>query len=47
MPQNSPVTVEVDLLSEMSCDPVTFNDVCGVYLWTHPGQFDLDNLRAE
>jgi mannan endo-1,4-beta-mannosidase len=47
VPQNSNVTAEVDLLSEMSCDPATFNDVRGVFLWISPGQFDLDNLRAE
>jgi mannan endo-1,4-beta-mannosidase len=47
VPQNSNVTAEVDLLSEMSCDPATFNDVRGVFLWIGPGQFDLDNLRAE
>jgi mannan endo-1,4-beta-mannosidase len=32
VPQSSTVTVEVDLLSEMSCDPATFNDVRGVFL---------------
>jgi mannan endo-1,4-beta-mannosidase len=46
MPQGSTVTAEVDLLSEMSCDPATFTEVRGVFLWISPGQFDLDNLRA-
>jgi mannan endo-1,4-beta-mannosidase len=47
VPQSSNITAEVDLLSEMSCDPATLNDVRGVFLWIGPGQFDLDNLRAK
>jgi mannan endo-1,4-beta-mannosidase len=47
VPQDTSTTAVIDLLSEMSCDPATLNDVRGIFLWISPGAFDLDHVRAE
>jgi mannan endo-1,4-beta-mannosidase len=46
VPQEQTVTVEIDLLTQVSCDPAGFDDIRGILLWVSPGQFDLDNVRA-
>lgn len=47
VPQNSQLTVTADLRSQMSCDAAALADVREIYVWAHPGQFDIDNVRAE
>jgi mannan endo-1,4-beta-mannosidase len=47
VPQDSQITVTADLLTQMSCDAAALADVREVYVWAHPGEFDIDHVRAE
>jgi mannan endo-1,4-beta-mannosidase len=47
VPQNTQITVTADLLTQMSCDAAALADVREIYVWAHPGEFDIDNVRAE
>jgi len=47
VPQNTQITVTADLLTQMSCDAAALADVRQIYVWSHPGEFDIDNVRAE
>jgi hypothetical protein len=52
VPQDQDTTVDIDLLNTVNCDGgVVFadevHDVRGMFIWISPGEFDLDNVRAE
>ncbi|MFY1633421.1 cellulase family glycosylhydrolase [Solwaraspora sp. WMMB335] len=40
-------TVEIDLLTEMSCDAEALADVREFYVYVNPGTVHIDNVRAE
>ncbi|GAB3402291.1 cellulase family glycosylhydrolase [Flindersiella endophytica] len=44
---NQSITAEFDLLTDMSCDSAEFGEVHAVYVWFSPGQFDIDQVRAQ
>ncbi|MEV2239913.1 cellulase family glycosylhydrolase [Micromonospora sp. NPDC049891] len=45
--EGTTTTVEIDLLTQMSCDTSALADVRGILIWVSPGVHDLDHLRAE
>ncbi|MFF5214661.1 cellulase family glycosylhydrolase [Micromonospora sp. NPDC000442] len=45
--EGTTTTVEIDLLTQMSCDASALADVRGILIWVSPGVHDLDHLRAE
>ena len=52
MPQDQEATVEIDLLNSVNCEQgLVFadevDDIRGMFIWISPGEFDLDNVRAE
>jgi mannan endo-1,4-beta-mannosidase len=40
-------TLEIDLLTGLSCDGAQLNEVHGVLVYLSPGAFDIDDVRAE
>jgi len=52
VPQDQDSTVDIDLLNTVNCDgglvfADELHDVRGMFIWISPGEFDLDNVRAE
>jgi mannan endo-1,4-beta-mannosidase len=45
--QGTAATLEVDLLSGLSCDAASLNEIHGFLIYISSGQFDVDYVRAE
>jgi mannan endo-1,4-beta-mannosidase len=47
VPQGTTTTFVADLASGFSCDGTTLTDIRAIWVYISPGEFDLDNVRAE
>ncbi|MBO0870677.1 MAG: cellulase family glycosylhydrolase [Micromonosporaceae bacterium] len=47
VPQGSTTTFVADLANGFSCDATTLTDIRAIWVYLSPGEFDLDNVRAE